>query len=96
MKASHRLSAFCDEDIHGWFGLSYANYLTLPRTLLQSMPREWQHRFTTCLEEMDAAFSQVEHPHAYQVKTVDAGGRFACDPIPHYERGRTRVPVESP
>jgi len=25
-------------DIHTWFGLTYANYLVLPRTLLQSMP----------------------------------------------------------
>ena len=98
MKATHRLSAFCNEDIHGWFNLTYANYLTLPRTLLQSMPREWQHRFVTCLEELDAAFRHVEYADMYRVQAVDEGGRFAHDPIPHYERGRTRIPPfgESP
>lgn len=30
--------------IHGFFGLSYSNYLVLPRTLMQSMPVAWQER----------------------------------------------------
>lgn len=49
------------------FGLTYANYLALPRTLLQSMPIEWQERFVACLEEFHAAFSHVEQAEAYQV-----------------------------
>jgi hypothetical protein len=55
------------QDIHTWFGLSYANYLVLPRTLLQSMPAEWQHRFVGCLKEFDAAFAGVAQAHAYTV-----------------------------
>src|SRR5688572_2062061 len=29
------------QDIHSWFGLSYANYFVAPRSLLQSMPEAW-------------------------------------------------------
>ncbi|MET9880793.1 hypothetical protein ABZZ36_40260 [Actinacidiphila glaucinigra] len=42
-----------------WFSLSYANYLALPSTLLQSMPVEWQEHMVTCLEEMETAFAHV-------------------------------------
>jgi hypothetical protein len=32
------------ELIHNWFELTYAQYLTIPRSILQSMPVEWQRR----------------------------------------------------
>lgn len=54
-------------DIHEWFGLSYSNYLVLPRALLQSMPLEWQHRFTALLTEMGGAFAHVEQAEAFIV-----------------------------
>jgi hypothetical protein len=56
------------EAIHGYFGLSYANYLTLSRTLLQSMPDEWQTRFVDCLRELDDAFRHVPQAEAYKVQ----------------------------
>lgn len=40
----------------GWFGLSYASWLTLPRVLMHEMPDEWQDRMAQLLEEYDAAF----------------------------------------
>ena len=80
-------------DIHTWFGLTYANYLVLPRTLLQSMPEDWQHRFTALLEEMEYACSEVPQADRYSVQARGAGGRFVADPVPHYARGRTRVPL---
>lgn len=55
------------EAIHGWFGLSYANYLVLPRTLLQSMPDEWQSRFVACLRELGEAFAHIDQAEAYEV-----------------------------
>jgi len=67
------VAAYCgagDEprrDIHTHFGLSYANYLVLPRTLLQSMPDEWQHQFVGLLEQMDNAFAHVPQAEAYEV-----------------------------
>lgn len=127
-------------DIHTWFSLTYANYLVLPRSVLQSMPEEWQHRFTAIVDEAQAAFAHLDWP-AYTVRalkrerefitpyqdceecdgegTVPDGAEFTecatCggggeieesegqryetddeagyrnDPIPHYNRGRTRL-----
>lgn len=55
------------EAIHLHFSLSYANYLVVPRTLLQSMPDEWQARFVALLDEMDDAFRHVPQAEAYEV-----------------------------
>lgn len=126
------------EAIHEWFGLTYANYLVLNRSLLQSMPDVWQTRFVGCLRELDRAFGHLEHP-TYSVQCLarerehvtsencescdgegvrldgdlpaepaelcaDCYGEgqverwetdeevgVITDPIPHYDRGRTRV-----
>jgi hypothetical protein len=55
------------ESVHGYFGLSYANYLVIPRTLMQSMPDEWQNRMVRCLEELNIAFRHIEQAEAYEV-----------------------------
>lgn len=58
-------------DIHTWFGLSYANYLVLHRTLMQSMPESWQARMITCLRELDDAFLHIDRDHvAFDVQPV--------------------------
>lgn len=80
--------------IHLWFGLTYANYLVLPRTLLQSMPLAWQERFVGCLGELEAAFGHVDQANQYMVRAKDTNGRFIADPVPHYNRGRTYVAPE--
>lgn len=56
-----------DGPIHHHFGLSYNNYLVLPRTLLQSMPLDWQERAVALLDELAAAFSHIEQPYCYKV-----------------------------
>lgn len=58
------------EAIDLWFSLSYANYLVLPRSLLQSMPDEWQERFVTCLEQLNLAFHDTEQAPAYDVRVL--------------------------
>jgi hypothetical protein len=78
-------------DVHTWFGLSYASYLTINRSLLQSMPDEWQDRFVRCLTELQRHFGYPDEP-IYTVYCRDRLGRFIKDPIPHYNRGRTFVP----
>jgi len=40
----------------GWFGLSYASFLVLPRVLMHEMPDEWQDKMTSLLEEFDKTF----------------------------------------
>ena len=49
------------------FNLTYANYLVLPRTLLQSMPDEWQARFVALLDELHDAFQHVPQAECYEV-----------------------------
>lgn len=84
-------------DVHLWFSLSYSSYLVVNRSLLQSMPMEWQHRFTALMDELGAQFANLEEP-TYTVYVRGEDGRFVRDPIPHYNRGRTFVagvqPVE--
>ena len=43
------------KDISGAFGLTYASYLVVPRSVLEMMPREWQHLFVTLLEQIEAS-----------------------------------------
>ena len=49
------------EPTQGYFELTYAQYLTIPRTVLQSMPVDWQLRFVECLMELDASFDWRPH-----------------------------------
>ncbi|MCW6003927.1 hypothetical protein K1W54_04925 [Micromonospora sp. CPCC 205371] len=56
-----------DGPIHSFFGLSYSNYLVLHRTLMQSMPVEWQERAVALFRDLDAAFEHVEQAEAYEV-----------------------------
>lgn len=59
-----------DMDIHTFFGLSYCNYLVLNRSLLQSMPMEWQHKFVRLLNELDDEFAHVETAQVFEVKAA--------------------------
>lgn len=37
----------------GWFGLSRASFLVLPRVLMHEMPDEWQRKMAELLKEYD-------------------------------------------
>lgn len=65
--APDEIHARTDGPVHTWFGLTYSNYLVLPRALMQSMPVDWQERIVGCLEELDAAFDHVERAPGYEV-----------------------------
>jgi hypothetical protein len=123
--------------VHKHFGLSYANYLVIPRALLQSMPQEWQSQFVALLKTLEDAFAHVPQADVYDVTAgkenllrdmTESELYAACvevagdddmghgpntvyrrlsdgeeldgdsygfmpgkDPVPHYNRGRTRV-----
>lgn len=51
------------EPFHGWFGLSYASWLVLPRLILQGMPPEWQAKMIALLKEMDDTFDWCDLPN---------------------------------
>ena len=90
------------EPIHNFFELSYAQYLTIPRSVLQSMPVEWQRRFVRCLEELDDTIDwRPPHPHQYRVQLFETDADAECDeywaravddPLEDYDRGRRVVP----
>lgn len=89
LEESHDLD---HEAIHLWFGLSYASYLTIPRSILQSMPDEWQKKFVLLLDEMDeAALAVGIKLPKYTVESRDDRGRYVEDRYRNYERGRRRV-----
>lgn len=85
--------AFIDpEPIHNWFELTYAQYLTIPRSVLQSMPAEWQARFVKCLEELDETIDWRPENGRYWVRLKDENGKFVFDPLMDYQRGRRMIP----
>ena len=93
--------------IHAWFELSYAQYLALPRSVLQSMPRDWQHRFVGLLEELDTTLDwRPQDGTQYRVTLhrpdEDAAegdddeaywGPAIDDPLMDYRRGRRKLPL---
>lgn len=84
------------EAIHLWFSLSYSNYLVLPRSVLQSMPPEWQQQFCTLLDQLREEFGELPWPHSYMVCARRSDGKFIKDEIPHYNRGRTKLDPAPP
>lgn len=54
------------EKLWGWFGLSYASWLTVPRVLMHEMPDEWQGKMADLLHEYEDAFPNQSHlPETY-------------------------------
>lgn len=87
----------CETPVHDYFGLTYAQYLVLPRTALQSMPVEWQERFIKCLEQLDANIDWRPEQGQYWVTLRAQDGKYLpidLDPLMDYERGRRMVPLK--
>jgi hypothetical protein len=84
-----------DEPIHDYFELNYCTYLTLPRSILQSMPVEWQRKFVALVKELDERSGWREDlPGNYRVNLTDSHGRCVQDKFLDYDRGRTRWPIK--
>ena len=75
-------------NVHEWFELTYAQYLTIPRSVLQSMPEDWQHKMVALLEQMDDTIDWRPKMGRYWVKLKDDKGRYVADPLMDYDRGR--------
>jgi hypothetical protein len=93
-------------DIHTYFGLSYADYLVLPRSVLQSMPEEWQLKFVSLLDELDETewrdllpegMYKVEYRnYGYSYNVESEQEEFTWkeekhDPLMNYDRGRRNI-----
>lgn len=79
------------EAIHAWFELTYAQYLTIPRSVLQSMDKKWQSKFVALLEELDETIDWRPKSGRYWVQLKDAKGRYVHDEFMDYQRGRRKV-----
>lgn len=84
-----------NEPIHEYFSLTYANYLVIPRLVLQSMPDDWQEKFVELLDQIPETIDEVIEPAGgYDVHARDEEGRFIEDPLSNYERGRRRLKLK--
>lgn len=84
------------DDIHAYFSLSYASWLCLPRTLLQSIPAEWQEQLVELLREYDVHWRRLPDgflPREYRVQPTEDGRLVPWRnfTLPHYNRGRAHV-----
>ncbi len=75
-----------NQSISEWFELSYANYLTIPRSILESMPEDWQKQFTALLNELDETFNWRPVDGCYWVKLKNSKGHILKDPLDNYRR----------
>lgn len=71
------------DPIHSWFGLTYASYLVLPRSILQSLPLELQNRLVKILDEVQEYWPD-DAINSYSVNVRDKKGRFIKDPYAQY------------
>lgn len=81
--------------LHTWWELSYAQYLTIPRTAMQSMPDKWQGKMAALLNELDERLDWRPEQGCYWVRLKDYEGRFMHDPLADYQRGRRRIELKS-
>jgi hypothetical protein len=72
--------------VHDWFELTYAQYLTIPRSILEAMPVEWQQRMVACLEELDETFDWRPQEGRYWVELRGENERYKRDPLREYRR----------
>lgn len=86
---------FTDENdyIHNWFGLTYANYLVLPRSILQSMSDEWQKKMVNLLNELEDKMNEegLQDMPDYLVDAKDSNGKYIKDPYRYYWRNNQRI-----
>lgn len=76
----------------GFFGLSYASWVTLPRAVMHEMPDDWQKRMAICLEEFEEAFPNWHDGHNFTV-SAKKGRRFVGLPewLCNYRRPLTAL-----
>lgn len=73
------------EAVHEQFGLTYANYLVWPRSILQCMPNDWQLRFAALVDELEQTFDTSGN---YRVLLLDHDDRYEDNDTPDAERAR--------
>lgn len=83
------------QPVHSFFGLTYANYLVLPRSVMQSMPVGWQQDMVKLLEEAGERFGEYYAANDYDVRLVkrDEDGEVVevhSDPLADYRHQKLK------
>ena len=76
----------------GWFGLSYASWLTLPRVLMHAMPDEWQQKMADLLIEYQETYTNMPSLGT-RVQVITERGVLTKTPnwLIHYRHPNTEV-----
>jgi len=57
------------QPVHEYFSLTYAQFLTLPRVIMEAMPIPWQEQMVKLLTELDATWDWLPaHGNMYYVR----------------------------
>lgn len=75
-----------ESPIHVFFELSYSSYLVIPRTLLEGMPEDWQHKFVSLLQDMEKVYDNDKIRDTYNVHLMDAESKVIQDCFADYRR----------
>jgi hypothetical protein len=75
------------EPIWQWFELSYAQFLTVPRLVMQNMPLKWRQDMARLLTELDETFDWRPKEGRYWVRLRGVNGRFCDAPLSDYRHG---------
>lgn len=73
-------SPYGADALHLWFGLSYASFLTLPRSFMQAMPDDWQGRMAQLLNEWDEHWDSDNHPPEQLIVSAKINNKFTSMP----------------
>lgn len=77
-------------DMEEFWGLSKAQYLTIPRSVIQEMPKEWQDKFATLLNELDNTIDWRPKTSTYWCMLRDnQTGKYKTDPLYEYRHGNS-------
>lgn len=83
------------ENLSLWFELSRASWCTLPRVLMQNMPKKWQAEMAGLLNELDDEFpgNPLASGDLSIHVTAKSKGRFAAlpDALTNYRRPQQNV-----
>lgn len=67
------------EKLHAVFGLSYAKWLNLPRSLMCAMPDNWQERMAELLDEFADTFDIEKMTITYAMVQVMTSNGYSTD-----------------
>ena len=73
-----------DQPIRTWFELTYAQYLTVPRSIMESMNDDWQKQMKALLDELDDTYDWRPSEGRYWVILKDEKGRYVRDHLREY------------